>query len=496
MNKFYITTTLPYVNADPHIGFALELIQADVIARHHRYILNEDVVFNTGTDEHGVKIYTKALESGKDPQEYVDEYAQRFKMLVDVLNISATNFIRTSDKKHKETAQKFWQKCIENGDIYKTKYKIKYCIGCELEKTDSEIENGKCPIHPNLKIEDLEEENYFFKFSKFKKPLLEFYKKNPEFVLPKYRFNEIIKFVEEGPRDFSVSRLKEKMPWGVSIPSDETQVMYVWFDALINYISTLGWPDDARFSEFWPGIQIAGKDNLRQQSAIWQAMLMSAGVENSKQVLIHGFVTADGQKMSKSLGNVIDPFSVAEKYGVDVLRYYLLREIPSGEDGDFSEKKLEERYNGELANGLGNLVQRVITIIDSKMDGELVFSEKLLEGSVKDEVQSTKDKVLKNIDGFILHEALGDIWKLIGFANRYADDKAPWNLIKNDEKGFISAMTNLTFIIYEAAIILAPFMPQTSAEILERIGVKSEDKLENNFEVRVLKSQPLFPRLK
>src|SRR3989344_2999923 len=268
MKKYYITTTIPYVNAEPHIGFALEIVQADVLARYHR-LLSEEVVHNFGTDEHGLKIYRKALEQRKDPQEYCDEYAVKFDQLKKILNLDYTNFMRTTDPHHVSAAQEFWKLCFNNGDIYKKNYKIKYCVGCELEKTDSELKDGKCEFHPNLELEVYEEENYFFRFSKYQKPLLEFYEKNPEFVVPQGKYNEIKEFVRRGPEDFSVSRLKAKMPWGIDVPGDPDHVMYVWFDALVNYISTLGWPKDKKnFESFWPGVQTAGKDNLRQQTAI------------------------------------------------------------------------------------------------------------------------------------------------------------------------------------------------------------------------------------
>lgn len=250
--KFYITTTLPYVNADPHIGFAMEIVYADIMARYRKE-LGDEVFFNTGTDEHGLKIYRKAVDEGKAPQAYADEYAEKFRNLKKALNLSDDlNFIRTTDEHHKKAAQEFWKLCEKNGDIYKDTYKTKYCVGCELEKTDSELVDGKCPIHPNLEIEIIEEENYFFKFSKYQKPLAELYEKNPEFVLPESRLKEIRNFVKAGLEDFSISRLKEKMPWGIPVPGDEKHVMYVWFDALINYISTLGWPENTeKFEEFW-----------------------------------------------------------------------------------------------------------------------------------------------------------------------------------------------------------------------------------------------------
>ena len=337
--KFYITTTLPYVNAEPHIGFAFEIIQADAIARYHE-LLGDEVVFNFGTDEHGQKIYQKALEEGKDPQKYCDEYAAKFDALKKALNLNYTNFIRTTNSAHIKAAQEFWKLCVKNDDIYKKFYKIKYCVGCELEKTESELVDGKCPLHSNRDLEIIEEENYFFKFSKYQKPLLDFYKKNPDFVIPESKFNEIKTFVKSGLQDFSISRLKSKMPWGIDIPDDPEQIMYVWFDALINYISTLGWPEDEKkFKDFWPGVQVAGKDNLRQQSAIWQAMLLSAKLSSSKQIFIHGFLTVNGQKISKSLGNVINPIELVKKYGTDPVRYFLLAKVHPFEDSDFTIEK-------------------------------------------------------------------------------------------------------------------------------------------------------------
>ena len=318
--NYYITTTIPYVNAAPHVGFALEIVQADTLARYHR-LLGENVFHNFGSDEHGQKIYQKAVEGGKDPKDYVDEYAEKFKDLKKALNLDYDNFIRTTDKKHIEAAQYFWGLVEKKGDIYKKNYKTKYCVGCELEKTDSELVNGECEFHPGKPLEIIEEENYFFRFSKYQKDLLTFYEKSPDFVVPSHRLKEIKTFVEKGLQDFSISRLKTKMPWGVPVPNDPKHVMYVWFDALVNYISTLGWPNETKkFTEFWGnkenpnGIQVAGKDNLRQQAAIWQAMLMSAGLPNSKQIFIHGFINSGGQRMSKTLGNVVDPFELVKKY--------------------------------------------------------------------------------------------------------------------------------------------------------------------------------------
>ena len=494
--KFYITTTLAYVNAQPHIGFASEIVQADALARFHR-LVGDEVFFNTGTDEHGLKIYTKAKELGVDMKKYCDEQAETFKSLKGLLNISYDNFIRTSDENHMKAAQEFWKRCEANGDIYKKMYKTKYCVGCELEKTDSELIYDKCPLHPNLEIECYEEENYFFKFSNYQQKLLNFYKKNPDFVLPKKRFNEIKSFVEMGLQDFSISRLKSKMPWGVEVPGDSEHVMYVWFDALVNYVSALGWPchcervnkfgaiessdlclcnkDKCNYKKFWPGFQIAGKDNLRQQSAMWQAMLMSAEIENSKQIFINGFITVDGQKMSKSLGNVISPKEMVEKFGIDGTRYLLLTMGGNfGEDFDVSWEKMTEKYNADLANGLGNLVSRVIKLAQNFQTASPVGGFPL-----------SNEQISKFIDKLELSQAINEIWKNISNANKYIEDEKPWELAKlpvSAREKFEAVMYKLIVDLDNIADALIPFLPDTSEKIKKALEAK--------------KTEPLFQRIK
>ncbi len=491
--KFYITTTLPYVNADPHIGFALEIIQTDVIARYHAQN-GDEVFFNTGTDEHGLKIFRKAQEEGKDPQTYTDEHAPKFDRLKEGLNLSYNHFIRTTDKNHVLAAQEFWRRCDANGDIYKKIYQVKYCVGCELEKTDSELEDGHCPIHPNLEIELIEEENYFFRFSKYGPKLLEFYKANPDFVVPDFRFHEIRAFVGAGLQDFSISRLKEKMSWGVPVPDDDRQVMYVWFDALVNYISTTGWPEDeTNFVNFWGtaenrnAVQTAGKDNLRQQSAMWQAMLMSAGLPNSKQILIHGFITSGGHKMSKSMGNVVDPYVVLSELqnlglnsdqATDALRYYLLREISTFEDGDFTWDRFKESYTANLVNGIGNLTSRVMKMA---INAEMELNTDVMDSQPVHESDRDYRDLLEKYE---IQKCADLIWDQIAWCDRFIQEHEPFKVIKvNPEKARSDIMV-LLVALWRIGNWLYPFLPNTSAQILE---ILKNPELEN--------IPRLFPRI-
>ena len=470
-SPFYITTTLPYVNAEPHIGFALEIVQADALARTYR-LLGSEVLFNTGTDEHGLKIHRKAQEEGKETQQYVDEYAATFGVLKDMLNLSYDRFIRTTDTNHKAAAQEFWKRCAANNDIYKKNYTVKYCIGCELEKTESELVDGKCPLHPNLELEHIDEENYFFRFSKYQQQLLDLYEKNPDFVQPAHRLQEIRNFVEAGLEDFSISRLKSKMPWGVPVPGDEDHVMYVWFDALVNYISTLGWPDDtASFEKWWPGTQVAGKDNLRQQAAMWQAMLLSAQLPPSKNIFIHGFITVDKKKMSKSLGNVIRPADAVDQYGTDAVRYYLLREIPSLDDGDFSYQRMEELYNADLANELGNLVMRVTNL--ASKDGLIV------EVPEREKAPEVYAPVFEKCQSFQFAAALEELWSKVKGYNKKIDAFEPWKKSAEERKEFlIEILQELNLF----SIALEPFLPTTSATICKATSGT------------INKCTPLFPK--
>ncbi|MDP3962432.1 MAG: methionine--tRNA ligase [bacterium] len=475
MKSYYITTTLPYVNAEPHIGHAMEFIRADVIAREKK-VEGFDVFFNTGTDEHGLKVYEKALGFSEDPKAYVDRCMIQFKSLKDTLGLSDDlHFVRTTDPHHIMAAQEFWKICDKNGYIYKKNYKTKYCPGCELEKTDIEIENGRCFIHQSIDLIIIEEENYFFKFSEFQKPILSLYEENPDFVIPSFRFNEIKSFVKNGLTDFSISRLRSKMSWGVPVPGDDDHVMYVWFDALVSYISTIGWPDDKEsFDRWWIKsggvVQYCGKDNLRQQSAMWQAMLMAAGLPNSKQIVINGFITGEGGiKMSKTLGNTINPIEVVKEYGTDALRYFLLREIHPFEDSPFTLDKFKESYNAHLANGLGNLVSRVMKMAETND----IRLEK------KEDVDTRKYSDL--YDSYEINKVCNDIWSRIQSADKYIQEHEPFKTIKADkEKGKLE----ITYLLGEVAhigILLAPILPETSAKIAKAI---EENKIANPLFIR------------
>lgn len=361
---FYITTTIPYANAPPHVGFALEIIQADVLARWNK-LKGKDVFFLTGTDEHGVKNYQTARKEGLSTQEFVDKNSEEFRKLKKILNISNDYFIRTTDKKvHWPGVIKLWNILYEKGDIYKKKYTGHYCSGCERFITEKELINGKCSNHPNLKIEKIAEENYFFKLSKYSNEIKKLIKEDKLKITPKIWKNDFLSLVKDGLTDVSFSRDKNRLPWGIPVPGDKNQIMYVWPDALSNYITGIGFPDK-KYKKYWPAdIHVVGKDMLRFHAGIWPGMLLSAGLPLPKEIIVHGFLTFNNQKISKSLGNVISPEYIVNKYGADSIRYYLIRNIPFGEDGDFSEKVLVERHNNELANKLGNLVSRVTGLIE------------------------------------------------------------------------------------------------------------------------------------
>ena len=463
--SFYLTTTLPYVNAPLHMGHALEFVRADTIARYKK-LAGYDVFFNTGTDEHGMKIYEKAVEQGISPKEFTDQGFEIFKEQLKMFGMSEDiHFVRTTDTHHEMAAQEFWKKVLNNGYIYKKSYQAKYCVGCESEKTDSELVNDECPIHPGRKLELISEENYFFKFSEFGDKLLAFYEKNPNFVIPDFRLNEMKNFIKGGLQDFSISRLKVKMPWGIEVPDDSEHVMYVWFDALVNYISTLGWPDNLEnFEKYWVNgnpTQYCGKDNTRFQAVMWQAMLIAADVSNSHQIVVNGFITAEGGvRMSKSLGNGVDPKDIVNEYGTDALRYFLLREVGSFEDSPFTLERFKNAYNSGLANGLGNLVSRAMNMAVSY---DVSFSDLPNPSGDLDKIVS------KYTDNFDLNKAINEIWTYISTLNEFIQKTEPFKKIKIDKEGAHKDIREVLGGLLGISKILEPFLPETSKKIQELI---------------------------
>ena len=465
--KFYLTTAIYYVNASPHVGHALEKIQADVIVRYHRF-LNKNVFFLSGTDENSLKNVQAAKEEGISIKKLVDRNAEKFKALKGVLNLSIDDFIRTTEKRHVAGAQKLWKACRK--DIFKKKYRGLYCVGCEEFYKENELVNGLCPEH-ETKPEIVEEENYFFKLTNYQKQLKKIIKTDKVKIIPEVRKNEVLSFINSGLLDFCISRdSKRGQGWGIPVPGDSSQVLWTWYDALSNYLNALGYAKNSKkFKEFWPAdVHVIGKGILRFHAIYWLAILLSAKLPLPKTIFVHGYITVNGQKMSKSLGNVIDPFELVKKYGTDPVRYFLLREIPSIEDGDFTYEKFEGRYNADLASGLGNLVARVVALAkDSK--------PQISDSKLRAEIDKASKNYKKALDKFKFNESLIVIWQLISFCDKYIEKEKPW---KTKDKKVIS---NLLFAVKEIAEFLKPFLPETSEKILEQV----KDK----------KIKPLFPRI-
>ena len=473
----YITTTLPYVNADPHIGFAYELLVGDALARYWR-LMGHEVFFNTGTDEHGQKIAEKADEEGTPRQEYIDHYASKFARLKESLNLSFDNFIRTSDSGHQVAAQSIWQKCEAKGDIYKKSYKGLYCVGDEMFLRDSDLVDGRCPNHPNVDPVEIEEENYFFKLSNYQKQLEEYLSDPTRTMSESYR-KWALDFVTAGLDDLSISRSKARLDWGIPVPGDDEQVMYVWFDALTNYISTLGWPTDTKgdFDKFWVGgetVQLAGKDQVRFQSIIWQAMLLSADIKQTDKIVYHGFINSGGQKMSKSLGNVISPYDLIEKYGTEATRYLLLRHVHPSDDTDITWERLDEWYTANLVNGLGNLVARVMKMAETH----------LTEPVARPEAIDFADEYAHAFQNFNPQQATEYIWSLIGILDERITTEEPFKLVKTDLEKAKAIIRELMFEVYTIALLLNPIMHKTSKIIKEAVlANKKPNNLFNRLDV-------------
>jgi len=454
MEKFYITTAIDYPSQKGHIGHALEKVQADVLARYKR-LKGFNVHFSTGLDEHGRKIERSAEKVNKKPQEFVDEIGENFKEISKVLNISYDDFIKTTEKRHIKVVESIFNKIYEKGDIYKDKYKGLYCVECETYYLPKDLEDNKCPIHKKT-LETIEEETYFFRLNKYQKTLIEYIEENKNFIIPQSRRNEVLNRLKEPLQDLSISRKNVK--WGIPLPIDKNFTLFVWIDALINYLSTIDYPNE-KFKKFWPAdIHVVGKDIIWHHTVILGAILLAAGLKLPKTIFTHGFLTINGQKISKSLGNVVDPIELVKKYGTDAVRYYLLRE-PTFGDGDFSIKKFEERYNSDLANGLGNLVSRVLTL-NSKINANAKPEKDILS-----KTKEIKDNYTEYIENFRLFEALNEIWKLIAFCDEYIDKNKPWELDKNAK----NVLSNILYCISEIADLISPFLPETSEKIKKQL---------------------------
>ncbi len=493
--RFYVTTPIYYVNSTPHIGHAYTTIAADILTRHHRQ-RGEETFFLTGVDEHADKVARVAAEQGLEPKEYADRIVVAWQELPKRLNASNDFFIRTSDEGHHRFVQQFLQRIYDNGDVYEDVYAGFYCYGCEEFKTPDELVDGKCPIHDTV-AEWLEEKNYFFRLSAYQEKLLQLYDERPDFVLPHFRYNEARSFIEGGLRDFSISRATQT--WGVPIPWDPKQVAYVWADALVNYLSALSYAPGENLERFWPGVHLLAKDILRFHCVYWPALLLAAGYEPPKQLFVHGYLNLDDRKISKSLGNIIDPLDLIDDYGVDPVRFWAARTVSFGQDGNVTLASVQERYERELANDLGNLVSRTTAMIAryrgvtlAKVGGESPVALDALRGDVAE-----------RLDVFDITGALEAIWNVVRRLNQYVESTAPWQLAKDESRAaeLDAVLYNLADGLTGVAIAVAPYLPETSPRILtalaqsldlawDRIGAGVAEAAEG-----IEPAPPLFPRV-
>jgi methionyl-tRNA synthetase len=480
--SYYVTTPIYYVNDSPHIGHAYTSLACDALARFMR-LDGYDVHFLTGTDEHGQKVERSAEAAGKSPQAFTDEVSQRFRLLAEAMNFSNDDFIRTTERRHIESCQELWRRLKERGQIYLGSYSGWYAVRDEAFYQEDELETRpdgkKIAKASGAEVAWVEEPSYFFQLSQWAAPLLDFYARNPDFIGPDSRRNEVISFVKQGLKDLSISRTTFK--WGVPVPDDADHIMYVWLDALTNYITAIGFPEMERenWIKFWPAdLHMVGKDILRFHSVYWPAFLMAAGLEPPKRVFAHGWWTNEGQKISKSLGNVIDPHALIERYGRDQVRYFLLREVPFGNDGDFSHRAIVQRMNGDLANGIGNLGQRVLSMINKNCDakvpthGVLTEADQGLLGAAHGLLPALRHLMTSQQ----FHKALETIWQVVSEADRYVDEQAPWALKKTDPARMATVLYVLAETIRHLALLVQPFMPESGAKILDQLAVGERDR--------------------
>ena len=476
--NFYVATAIPYVNGNPHLGHAILHLYADVLARYHRHI-GDEVLFSSGTDEHGAKVAESAEKAGKKPKEFTDEVSALFRGGLKKLGISNDRFIRTTDTAHEQRCQIIW-KHLEK-DIYKKSYTASYCVGCEEFKTETVVKetSGVCPLH-NRAYDTLEEENYFFKLSAYTEKIKQAIQTDSYLVTPKSRKHEILNVLNEGLQDISVSRPTQKISWGIPVPGDPSQTMYVWFEALLNYITVLGYPEHNDFKTFWPAnVQVIGKDILRFHAAIWPGILLGLGIALPKTLYVHGFVTSNGQKMSKSLGNVVDPLQVIDEYGLDAFRYFFLRYGPSVDDSDFTWERFENAYNSELANELGNALSRVVAMVNKYQDG--------IVGDIP-EAGHDNGEYVRAINDCRLDIALEEVWEQVRGLNQYIDEEKPWEIAKQkDDDHLREVLAYAVACLLEIADLLLPFLPNSSAKII--------DLLHDGIVKEAAATETLFPKI-
>ncbi|SEQ49631.1 methionyl-tRNA synthetase [Devosia sp. YR412] len=496
---FYVTTAISYPNGAPHIGHAYEMIATDAIARWKR-LEGREVYFLTGTDEHGIKMVQTAAAQGVTPRELADRHSADFRRLAEALNVSNDDFIRTTEQRHHEASQAIWNKMAanNNGDIFQSTYKGWYSVRDEAYFDEDELteKDGKKFAPTGAEVNWVEEPTYFFRLSAYQQKLLDLYESNPDFIAPKERRNEIISFVKGGLQDLSISRTT--FDWGIPVPGAEGHVMYVWVDALTNYITGVGFPDEASelFKKFWPAdLHVIGKDIIRFHTVYWPAFLMSAGIEVQHRVFAHGFLTVDGQKMSKSVGNVIDPFALVEQFGADALRYFLLREVSFGNDGDYSDDKLTLRVNADLANNLGNLAQRSLSMINKNCDAKVPTPGPLTEAdeAIIAEVTAAIEAAQKAMDEQLVHEASGAIIAALSSANNYFAGQEPWALKKTDPERMATVLYVTADTVRRLAIPMLAFVPASAARLLDQLGISEADRTLSASKVaaRLLQNTPL-----
>jgi len=499
--RIYITTPIYYINANPHIGHAYTTILCDVARRYYK-MLGYDTWFLTGTDEHGDKIMRAAKANGKEPVKYADEISALFQNLWPRLHIQSDDFVRTTQKRHQDVVSKILQIIYDKGDIYHARYGGFYCTGCERFYTEKELVDGKCPDH-QVKPEWIEEENYFFKMSAYQDWLIDYINKNPDFIRPERYKNEILSFLRDPLKDLCISRPKSRLSWGIPLPFDENYVTYVWFDALVNYVSVIGFPDGDLYQKFWPVVNhFIAKDILKPHAIYWPCMLKAAGIEPFRHLNVHGWWSIDKQKMSKSLGNVVAPLDLVDKYGVDAFRYFLLKDMSFGLDADFSEENLVHRFNSDLANDFGNLASRVTTMISKYCDcvipeaGDLTETDRALFDSLK----KVTDSMEGLLDSLKFNDLLEQIMAVARATNKYVNDQAPWELAKKKETQRLGTVLNTASrVTVECAKLLFPVMPEKCTEVFRSFGISGEkdNTLETAFApgAKITICKNLFPRV-